>query len=329
MNMSALVTGTMFALAGPLGSAAVQAFQYAKDRTEAAQLIPTHLRRAKAAMYVSLPVTRYVTRPSLEEQLRQFLTKPFSDAKIYAILAGPKGIGKSTLAAYVCKDLTATVAVGINDLDTRTAILQKLLRACGLSFDGVDENLILDALCRDVSNNLIDPPKIVMEVERGGDRNSSDILRVVSSLAKKFAEFANVLVVVSEANATLEFTSDPQRQEIFWIPDLTRDEAMSLWNKKNPMLTYYDAAFDAIEQKIGFQPAALAALFQRMQNPGFNLDNYLNEQVAVAKSELLKFKLYPILHALRPILLVLMLRISPVKSSKVSISPTLWKYSKR
>jgi len=157
------------------------------------------------------------------------------------------------------------------------------------------------------------PIKIVIEVERANDAENKNILSTVSSLAKEFAHYANVLVVVSEANATLGFTNDSGRQTIFWMDDMSDNQVSTFFQKRIIPLSQQE--LQLIRDSIGFQPLTLGNLVKQIrlysqnsnmnnafgvnQFPPFNLQSFINEQVANAKSDLIKFSLYPILHALK------------------------------
>jgi hypothetical protein len=285
--LATLVIGTAAGLS-QITAADTSAIKYVRDAFEAYKLIKSAMRKSKAKFHTGITTARYVSRPDVEDQVSQFLKRPFNGAGIYGILAGPKGIGKSTLADHVCKNLDSIVVVGVNDTDTEITILRNLVEACGFIFDQVKERQMLDMLEAEKNAQPTNLVKIVIEVERGKDKDSSNILRTVSSLAKKLAVYSNVLVIVSEANATLEFTNDPQRQQVIWLPDLTREQARALLHKMDDVYdgSYDDDAFmNAIDTKIGFQPLALTALHTVRLQAGirFDLDSYLNEQVALPR----------------------------------------------
>lgn len=273
----------------------------ATDMAEAVGFVQTQLQQSKGKFDLNFNIDKlYVNRPPLEKIVRDFLVRRIQYQN-YAIVAGPKGVGKTTLLHAVTKNMSGVVRIKVTDTDTGESILNKLLFACHIDNESSfrAEELIMEALdaeCRsDDMNGTNNPIKIVIEVERGG--NSENILRVISSVAKTLATRANVLVIVSEANATLGFTSDSGRQMVIWVDDMTEEEAKLYLSKQGVHLDA--AALATVQQQIGFQPISLERLVDAVaQNNGL-LGDFITQRVAVAKSELKKFTLFPILRALK------------------------------
>jgi hypothetical protein len=91
---------------------------------------------------------------------------------------------------------------------------------------------------------------VVLEVERG--TTSDGVLYMVKSAAKKLARGANVIVVLSEANAALMF-GDDKRQEFVWVDGMTQVEASTFAKKMLPAVPDRDLEmfFDKVRH---FQP---------------------------------------------------------------------------
>ena len=118
------------------------------------------------------------------------------------IVAGPKGIGKSTMTSHVCKDLQVIVTVNIEAGDT----------ASDNHWQTVVENVVL------TGKDLFHPWTSSFRLYRKNTSyDRTQVLRgAVYSIGKTVSIFANVVIVVSEANATLGFTNEgiTRRQEI-------------------------------------------------------------------------------------------------------------------
>ena len=68
------------------------------------------------------------------------------------------------------------------------------------------------------------PMTVLFQVERSS--SSQNVLSLVKHTAKDFALFANVLIVLSEANAVLGF-GDDRRQKFILVGEMTPGEASS------------------------------------------------------------------------------------------------------
>jgi hypothetical protein len=99
------------------------------------------------------------------------------------------------------------------------------------------------------------PITVVFEVERGS--SSPEVLSLVKHVAKSFALNANVLIVLSEANAVLGF-GDDQRQEFIWVNEMSRGEAEEFVKRRVPSISTED--FDRFADSIGTLPLSLTRL---------------------------------------------------------------------
>jgi hypothetical protein len=176
----------------------------------------------------------YVPRPVLEGKIRKVYESKLSyGSDSFTIVAGPKGAGKSTAIEHVLKEKLGVVRLGVSQVDTEKSILSKLLFSGG----NVEEtgNLDIDVLApgfwaaADQSGGR--RITVVLEVERG--TASDGVLYMVKATAKKLACFANVMVVLSEANAALMFGDDP-RHDFIWVEGMTNEEATHYAKKVFP-----------------------------------------------------------------------------------------------
>lgn len=214
--------------------------------------------RALDQMFSSLPTIttttfkvqeHYVSRPSLEKRILDIYESSFVYGyDSFHIVAGAKGAGKSTVVEQNLYQMPGVMRVGVSEADTEKSVLCKILLAGG---EHVEENINLDL---DVLQNVfLDAAEqssgrritVVLEVERGTDANR--ILYMVQSSAKKLARFANVIVVLSEANAALMF-GDDRRQKFIWVDGMTPEEASMYAKKVFPAIADHDLAlfFDKV-----------------------------------------------------------------------------------
>ena len=95
------------------------------------------------------------------------------------------------------------------------------------------EEVFLDAAKKSDGRRIT----VVLEVERG--TAADGVLYMVKSAAKKLARFANVMVVLSEANAALMF-GDDRRHKFIWVDGMTHEEATTYAKKEFPAAADHD-----------------------------------------------------------------------------------------
>ena len=92
------------------------------------------------------------------------------------------------------------------------------------------------------------PVTIVFEVERGPGQSSEEVLYMVKSTAKELGHVANVIIILSEANAGLVF-GDDRRQKFIWVDGMTHEEATMYAKKVFPSVADHDltAFFEKVD----------------------------------------------------------------------------------
>ena len=176
----------------------------------------------------------YVNRPALEGDILQVYNTSFYRQRSgsYTVIVGTKGAGKSYATAHVLGTKLGVLFLKVNQAETSSSFCSKLLRAGGVVLDE-SMKLGVDALYPIFERiaQTGQPITIVFEVERGG--NSDDVLYMVKSTAKELAHAANVIIILSEANAGLVF-GDDRRQKFIWVDGMTHDEATTYAKKMFP-----------------------------------------------------------------------------------------------
>jgi hypothetical protein len=112
--------------------------------------------------------------------------------------------------------------------------------------------------------------------------------------AKQLALFANVVVVVSEANAGLTFGDDP-RQEFLWVDEMKQNEAKTLMKKLVANIT--DEEFDSISSSLGTLPITIQIAAAQILRGSF-VGDVIEGGLKKATKELNAFELKPILEEL-------------------------------
>jgi len=147
----------------------------------------------------------YVERKELVKSILD-IYEDKSDGDYY-IIVGPKGSGKSTLISQTFKGKKGVVNILINQHDTDTSIITKLIRFCNIEYEGNMKSIephqfqeVFISAKKQMKGKQI---MIIFEVERS--KGSNDVLNFIKLLAKEFALNANVIIVLSEANAALDY----------------------------------------------------------------------------------------------------------------------------
>jgi hypothetical protein len=185
------------------------------------------------------PEKYYASRPALEKKILSIYESYFPENyDSFFIVAGSKGAGKTTVIERVLNKKKGVLRLDISEADTAKTILSNILFRSGEVVDtgNLDINILApgfwaaaDAIGRRIT--------VVLEVERGTASNS--VLYAVKSAAKKLARFANVIVVLSEANAALMF-GDDERHEFIWVDGMEPAEATECAQKVFPGINVGD-----------------------------------------------------------------------------------------
>ena len=137
------------------------------------------------------------------------------------------------------------------------------------------------------------PLTVVLEVERGC--SSPEVLSLVKQVSKVFALRANVLIVLSEANAVLGFGED-DRQKFIMVHEMDRVEAEQYVKKRVPTIS--QSEFNRFADAVGTLPLSLC-LFCDALLAGETTDSCINKKLALAWADLVAFLHQPILAALK------------------------------
>jgi len=185
----------------------------------------------------SFPINeRYVSRPSLESKIQKVYNYSRQSDSFYVIV-GPKGTGKSSLVAHVLQHKSGVLYFKVNEVDTATTLLCRILASSGVVVTDNDVDLLplstLYPVLSQASNEAGGRRMtIVFEVE-WGIPSSEGVWRVIAA-AKKLAVVANVIVILSDASAGLVF--DDLRQKFIWVDGMTNEEATTYAKKLYPAI---------------------------------------------------------------------------------------------
>ena len=205
------------------------------------------------AMATFPPLKNYVPQSLYVGMIRDVYNSslPFGHDS-YTVVAGAKGGGKTTVVQQMLNGKSGVLFVDVSEADSEKTILDKLLDTTCEPVEGVKKlglgvlSPFFLAAAEKADGRRI---TVVLEVERG--TASDGVLYMVKSSAKKLACFANVIVVLSEANAALMF-GDDKRQDFIWMDGMTNDEATEYAKKVFPAAP--DRDLNLFFDKVGIIP---------------------------------------------------------------------------
>ena len=136
-------------------------------------------------------------------------------------------------------------------------------------------------------------PTLIFEIESGTIGDQRACVEGVRSLSKRFAEVANVIIILLEASDVLVFGKDRARERYVLVNDLTYDEAMKFVKARRPNIDEKD--MKKLFDNAGTNPATL----EKYLNCKESVDDFVKQKLDEAKKELVAFPLKPILKELK------------------------------
>ena len=280
-------------IAGGLFLAAIAAFN--KDSDSWIEFFFKSLTNSLATsrpIFQSAGQRDYISRPALEGKILALYENVDLVGGYYTIVYGVKGAGKSTSVQAALGDKTGVVVVRVAEGDTREKVIASVYHSCKkIRLDSSSSKEITDALLAATEERGGRPVTVVFEVETSSDV----VMNVVKHIAKEFAEAANVLLVLCEANAVLSFGKDPRHQFIF-VDEMTREEARQYVEKSNPKISSDD--FNKFADKCGTRPMSLEDLCWAVRD-GQTVDEHIGKVLDLARGDLVAFIHTPIFAALK------------------------------
>jgi hypothetical protein len=242
--------------------------------------------------YVNSP--NYVARPTIESEILNVYNNKDIEKGAYYIVYGVKGAGKTSAVKHVLGNKSGVVLVRISENDTNETIIKKIFAKCGVTLkEDADVGKIVDSMGDAMVKRNGHPITIVFEVERGS--SSPQILSIIKHISKDFALAANVLIVLSEANAILGFGED-KRQKFILVDQMTREEAEQFVKKLAPNISSND--FNKFADLCGTIPLVLRDFCDDFLQ-GLTVDECIANVVDSARGDLVAFIHKPILSALK------------------------------
>jgi hypothetical protein len=237
----------------------------------------------------------YVKRFRPENDIRKIYDNNKTSSGKYHVVYGVKGAGKSYAVASVLAGESGVVRISVSQADTAVTIISKIAEVCGLTLIKTNADLsVFNPILKEAKkmrNGL--PMTFVFEVERGS--SSQDVISLVKQVSKVLALNANVIIVLSEANAVLGFGED-MRQQFLYVDGMEVHEAKEYAKKMYPSIQ--DQDIDNYIDKVGTLPLGIV-LFCEDLSDGIPADALITDRIMQAKRDLVAFVHIPILRALK------------------------------
>jgi len=231
----------------------------------------------------------------------------------YTVVYGSKGVGKSTTVRRVVQNRPGSVWLKIDHVPGKEEVY---LRICNIILGKTekgDSSVKSHELCRalkEVQKKIKMKPVIVFEIERGQEIIEQSVVGCVRSTCKDLVPYADCIIVLSEANAVLNFGNDPGREQFILVNELTVDEARLMFEKRKLFTDYKltDDDFKEYVTKVGMVPCHIESLLGHLMTSRTEVTHAGSVEIMRANIEqmfinasknLTAFKLKPILAALK------------------------------
>jgi hypothetical protein len=239
----------------------------------------------------------YVERKDLEKTITVEMTK--IPNKKYSIVYGNKAIGKSSVVRKCAAGKKGYVTVPIAYPESPKDVLESLMRVLHLGKSNLSPNQLLVAEeMRRVNDKYGIYPVIIFEVEGGGILPDGVVMNNVRCVAKGLAHLCNVLIVISDSNAIIQFGKDPTREKYIFVDEFSIPEATAYLKNHLAEMTEEEMKTKIFDQ-IGTNPGYLHDLIIRFKEEEIPIETLVDETVDSARKDLNSFPLQTILKALK------------------------------
>ena len=239
---------------------------------------------------------KFVDRRELSSGIKEILNRKAVTGG-YTIVYGAKGVGKSTIVDSVIQGRPGVIKIKVTSNTSQTEIISKLAEITGTTGLNPTVDDFLKAMRMSVSGGGT-VPTIVFEIELGISAEQKDGIHGIRSLAKELSTGCSVILILSEANAALEFGSDEHREEFIFVGELNELEAREFLTN-TPELKLSDSHIEHVLDNIGANPAALADMGTKMARDGISVQDFVALKLKRATANLVAFQHQQILKALK------------------------------
>jgi len=271
-------------------AAAIPIYTFLKDlKKDAANVVEKLSFAIRNAEITHSSSAQFVPRPKIEEQIMNALTYSSLKGGRYTIVYGPRGIGKTELVDHTAIGKKGVVKVTVSSASSKTGVIQAITEELGCKSTDLNIKVLIAAVQK---SGIV--PTIIFDVERSVSRDD-DMLSTIRSLSKELALYCRCIIVLSEANAVLQFGID-EREKFIYVDEMERDEAERLIETLQTNITKAEMKY--VFEKIGTSPLKLINL-AGLISPTYSVEDYVTDVLGEANLQLLAFPHQLILKALK------------------------------
>ena len=233
----------------------------------------------------------FVPRPTLESELCYVMNRKKADGT-YAIVYGPRGVGKSTIIESVIHNRRGVLVLRISKLVTEKEVVRDLAILIGTN--NIEPQIA--HLTRALQDGVLDDGTLVtlifvvnreeIETDRGG-------IHTVRNLAKILSTTCNCMIHLSEVNHALDFDDNAHFIYVGELKELELRQYL-ICSGVDPDLEEVRLAVS----KIGYNPSTIRKLQGWIQK-GFNINDFVQERLRKAGQDLASFPHQKILKELK------------------------------
>jgi hypothetical protein len=182
----------------------------------------------------------YISRPFLENVVASFSNN--SPDMQYLVLYGPRGFGKSSVVEHTLNKRLGVINIRCVEGPTPESFLPNIFQVIAGQKSSTESRVSRDDLVTTLleARSMLPRRVIIFDISSSivpvAMRTSA--VKVVSDIAKDISNYVPCIVILSEANAVVEF-QDRSRIQYQLVEEMTENEAIAvlktLWNEK--MLT--------------------------------------------------------------------------------------------
>ena len=236
----------------------------------------------------------YISRKSVETAILDFISRTEADGR-YCIIYGSNGVGKTTVVEAVIHGRPGILKIKVTTADNKQQFLHKVVKVTGQYKENPKIDDFKESLRKAVSDSGV-LPTVIFEVDTGGNNKQILGIQAARSLSKEFASVCNCIIIISEANAVVEFGMDRSREEFIFVDELDENELREFIGQ-NGMMLNQDEIREVIDN-IGSNPATLKCLRTHLRK-GLSVADFIKKVLLYARLDLVAFQHQPILKALK------------------------------
>jgi hypothetical protein len=238
---------------------------------------------------------KFVCRPMLSSQIADILNRKEATG-IYIVIYGANGVGKSTIVDSAIQGRLGVLRIRITSASTVVGIMNDVAKMTDSTKlnpqidDFIDAMII--ALGKDGS-----VPTIILEIEREIGNEQNFAIRDIKNFAKEMSAVCNIILIVSAANAVLEFGKDIDCENFVFVDELSESEARECL--AGLKLNLSEAEIKYLIDSIGANPATFNRMQVLMTGKGITVQDFVALKLSEAKLDLETFSYQQILKTLK------------------------------